>query len=310
MSTFKNITLEKGMYEAGNFGDVLERMDPSEQYCGTALDGLDAFSRQLKRYDIEISGSRSDTVEKFFMTSNSAVLFPEYVRRCVQTGIDENNAVQDLVANTIDIDGFAYRSVYATQYEEVPSLLGISSYDNLIPIQKHGRRLSASYESLRFQRISTLTSILQQIGCYITRCQYYAALELFSSSHHIGSRCADDILSSFSVRLGSAGGYRLTTLICTPSEFESLKKDANITIEFHDGFYCGDIKIINHMNQLDSRIVGIDNRYALEMIKCGPIHMDYEKLIDKRFENVEICQHSGFSILCPDAIATVELAHL
>lgn len=64
------------------------------------------------------------------------------------------------------------------------------------------------------------------------------------------------------------------------------------------------------MNQLDSRIVGIDNRYALEMIKCGPIHMDYEKLIDKRFENVEICQHSGFSILCPDAIATVELAHL
>ena len=185
MSTFENITLEKSMYEAGTLSDVLEHMDPSDQYYCTALEGLDAFSRQLKRYDIKVGGSHSDTVEKFFATSNSAVLFPEYVRRCVQTGIDENNAVQDLVANTIDIDGFAYRSVYASQNDNVSSF-GISTYDNLVPIQKHGERLNASYESLRFQRIGTLTPILQQIGCYIARCQYYGALEMLTNSYHIG----------------------------------------------------------------------------------------------------------------------------
>ena len=40
------IKLEKGMYqEAGStFTQVLERQDPSDQYKGTSLEGLDAFS--------------------------------------------------------------------------------------------------------------------------------------------------------------------------------------------------------------------------------------------------------------------------
>ena len=39
---FDNLRLEKGMYnEAGrSFTQVLEREDPSEQYKGTALEGL------------------------------------------------------------------------------------------------------------------------------------------------------------------------------------------------------------------------------------------------------------------------------
>ena len=76
---FDNLRLEKGMYnEAGrSFTQVLEREDPSEQYKGTALEGLDAYQRQLKRFDIKVKGAGSDAVEKFFATSQSAVLFPE-----------------------------------------------------------------------------------------------------------------------------------------------------------------------------------------------------------------------------------------
>ena len=46
---FDNVRLEKGMYnEAGrSFTQVLEREDPSEQYKGTSLEGLDAYQRQL-----------------------------------------------------------------------------------------------------------------------------------------------------------------------------------------------------------------------------------------------------------------------
>ena len=39
---------------------VLEKLDPSENYRGTALEGLDAFSRQLKRFDIKVKGRNSD----------------------------------------------------------------------------------------------------------------------------------------------------------------------------------------------------------------------------------------------------------
>ena len=80
MAKFENIKLEKGLYTTGkSFTKALEELDPSEEYIGTELEGLDAFQRQLKRFDIKVSGRGSDTVEKFFKTSDSAALFPEYV---------------------------------------------------------------------------------------------------------------------------------------------------------------------------------------------------------------------------------------
>ena len=56
---FDTIKLEKGMYaESGrSFSRVLEELDPGEQYRGTALEGLDAYQRQLKRFDIKVSGA-------------------------------------------------------------------------------------------------------------------------------------------------------------------------------------------------------------------------------------------------------------
>ena len=49
---YENVKLEKGMYgqNGKSFLKVLEGLDPSESYKGTALEGLDAFQRQLKRF--------------------------------------------------------------------------------------------------------------------------------------------------------------------------------------------------------------------------------------------------------------------
>lgn len=64
---YENVKLEKGMYgqNGKSFLKVLESLDPSESYKGTALEGLDAFQRQLKRFDIHVKGAGSDMVEKF-----------------------------------------------------------------------------------------------------------------------------------------------------------------------------------------------------------------------------------------------------
>ena len=90
---YDNLKLDKGMYqEAGStFTQVLERQDPSGQYKGTSLEGLDAFQRQLKRFDIKVKGANSDVVEKFFRTADSAVLFPEYIARSVRQGMEEGD---------------------------------------------------------------------------------------------------------------------------------------------------------------------------------------------------------------------------
>lgn len=77
MANFENITIEKGMYQTkGGISGALEKLDPSENYRGTALEGLDAFSRQLKRFDIKVKGRNSDCVEKFFRAQTLRHFFP------------------------------------------------------------------------------------------------------------------------------------------------------------------------------------------------------------------------------------------
>ena len=49
---YQNIKLDKSMYKSGvPFSAQLEKLDPSANYAGTDLAGMDAFQRQLKRFD-------------------------------------------------------------------------------------------------------------------------------------------------------------------------------------------------------------------------------------------------------------------
>ena len=113
MAKFETIKIEKGMYanKGKSLTDFLEELDPSENYKGTALEGLDAFQRQLKRFDIKVSGKSSDRVEKFFDNSDSAALFTDYVSRAVAVGMERSDVIPDIVAATTRIDGMDYRSI-------------------------------------------------------------------------------------------------------------------------------------------------------------------------------------------------------
>ena len=95
---YENLKLEKGMYSQSgrSFAQTLEALDPSENYKGTSLEGLDAFQRQLKRFDIKVKGAGSDRVEKFFWSTESAVLFPEFVSRVVRQGMEEESILPDI----------------------------------------------------------------------------------------------------------------------------------------------------------------------------------------------------------------------
>ena len=109
---FDNIKLEKGLYTTGkSFTQALEQLDPSENYKGTSLEGLDAFERQLKRFDIKVSGKNSDTISKFFSTTDAAVLFPEFISRAVKNGMTGNDTLENIVATTTLIDTLDYRSI-------------------------------------------------------------------------------------------------------------------------------------------------------------------------------------------------------
>ena len=149
---FDNLKLEKGMYrqEGMSFTQVLESLDPSENYRGTALEGTDAFQRQLKRFGIRVKGAGSSPVEKFFRTMDSAVLFPEYIARTVRQGLEENDILPDIVATTTVIDSLDYRSIYSNPTDEDMELQDVEegaaipetevkTKEHLVKLTKRGR---------------------------------------------------------------------------------------------------------------------------------------------------------------------------
>ena len=116
---FDNIKLEKGLYSTSKgFTASLEELDPSENYIGTDYEGLDAYQRQLKRFDIKVSGAGSDTISKFFKTTDSAALFPEYISRAVQQGLEEEDILPKIIAATTNIDALDYRAIESIPSEE------------------------------------------------------------------------------------------------------------------------------------------------------------------------------------------------
>ena len=323
MAAFEKINLEKGMYQTGrSLTEILEELDPSEDYQGTALEGLAAFSRQLKRFDIKVSGKGSDTIEKFFATSNSAALFPEYVSRAVNAGREEADVLGDVVATVTKIDGMDYRSCTSSLTDDDKSLkrvaegafipvTEIKTNDNLVHLHKRGRMLVASYEALRFQRIDLFTVTLKQIGAYIARSQMADAVDVILNGDGNQNACgsvspasagslsyADLIslwgaLSPFEMNTVLASGTAMTALL-TMNEM----KDALAGLNFQ-----GTGKMITPLGANLIRttalggnsIIGLDKNCALEMVVAGDAAVDYDKLIDRQLEKASISCIAGFA---------------
>ncbi len=323
MAIYENINLEKGMYQSGrSLTEILEEMDPSENYKGTALEGLDAFSRQLKRFDIKVSGKGSDTIEKFFATSNSAALFPEYVSRAVNAGKEEANLLGDVVATVTQIDGMDYRSCTSAMTDDDKTMkrvaegafipaTEIKTNDNLVQLHKRGRMLVASYEALRFQRIDLFTVTLKQIGAYIARSQMADAVDVILNGDGNSNPCGSvspassgslsyaDLIAMWS----ALTPFELNTVLASSSAMTALltmseMKDAVAGLNFQ-----GSGKMITplganliHTTALSgNNLIGLDKSCALEMVVAGDVAVDYDKLIDRQLERATISCIAGFA---------------
>ncbi|MBQ2825309.1 MAG: phage major capsid protein [Clostridia bacterium] len=330
MAIFENISLEKGMYanRDKSLTAVLEEIDPSANYIGTELEGLDAFSRQLKRFDIKVSGAASDKVEKFFQTTDSAALFPEYVSRAVRQGMEEADVLSDIVATKTSISGMDYRSITSTPSEEDKSLMvvnegafipetKVSTQENLVKLKKRGRMLVSSYEALRFQRLDLFTVTLKQIGAYIARAQLKDAVEVLLNGDGNSNPCqgitsaeAGKLKYSDLVSLWAAlSPYELNTILAPTAAMQKLLdttelKDSGAGQSFHgSGKMVTPLgaKLIHTQAISDDLIIGMDKNCALEMVVAGDVVTDYDKLIDRQLERAAITSIAGFAKIYKDA---------
>ena len=339
---YDNLRLEKGMYRQSgmNFTQVLESLDPSENYRGTALEGTDAFQRQLKRFGIRAKGAGSSPVEKFFSTADSAVLFPEYIARTVRQGMDENNILPSIVATTTVIDSMDYRSIYSDVMEDdivVPEVMEgnaipeieIKSRDHLVRLKKRGRMLVASYEALRFQKLDIFGIMLRQIGSYIHKQQMADAVEVLIYGDENDNAAAQYDVGSGPIS-GTAGKlgyeqlvefwsqfdpYTMNTLLCSNHTMTAVLKVPELQNPLTGLNFQGTGKLTTPLGaqlhripmQDENMIIGLDNRYALELVRAGDVMVEYDKVIDCQLERAAITSIAGFSKICTEAAAILNV---
>ena len=336
---YDNLKLEKGMYRQGgkSFTQVLESLDPSENYRGTALEGTDAFQRQLKRFGIRAKGAGSSPVEKFFATSDSAVLFPEYIARTVRQGVEENDILPSIVATTTVIDSMDYRSIYSNAKDGDKALLGVAegtaipetqikTKEHLVNLTKRGRMLVASYEALRFQKLDMFGVMLRQIGAYIQKQQVEDAVDVL-----VNGDGNDNELAEYTPGDGTitAGGnlnydmlvdlwcqfdpYTMNTMLCSNSTMTKLLKIPELQNPMTGLNFQGTgkfetplgAKLLRTSAVEEGVILGLDNRFALELVRAGDIMVEYDKIIDRQLERAAITSISGFCKISNDAAAAL-----
>ncbi len=340
--SFNEIALEKGMYGVAgkSFTQVLEGLDPSENYRGTALEGLDAYQRQLKRFDIKVRGAGSDMVEKFFATSASSVLFPEYVSRSVRAGMEEGNILPSITAAVTNFDGLDYRSIYSTPDGDDKALRRVAegasipqtqvkASEHTVKLHKRGRMLVASYEAIRFQRLDLFSVMLRQIGNQIMRMHLDDAISVIVSGDGNSNGAAAYTIGDSAIG-GTAGTltydallkfwnqfdpYTLNTLLCAPDAMLkmlglSVFQDANAGLNFQGtGELSNPIgaKLIRSSAVTAGTIIGLDKNYALEMIQGSDLCVEYDRLIDRQLERAAITSISGFAKLYTEASRTLAI---
>lgn len=315
---YNDIKLEKGLYNLSgkSFSAALEELDPSAAYCGTPLEKLDAYERQLKRFNIRISGSECDKVEKFFSSTETAVLFPEFVTRCIKKGFDETVLSSICAAKTISgcgqylgctlDDSEDYTTT--TEATELPTAT-VRESSSATVLAKYGRLISASYEAVRQQRLDVFGVMLRSIGVKLAASVTKKAVEVLAANAETvttASLSYADIASLY----GKFDAFDMNTLIVSPdaaAKIVTMDQMSDISADENGRIILPFGAELIKTSAADKNIIGIDRNFALEFITSSDLIMETDKLISRQLDYVTVSITCGFRKITSDAVKVLKL---
>ncbi len=316
---YNDIKLEKGLYNLSgkSFTAALEELDPTSAYCGTPLEKLDAFERQLKRFNIRVKGSDCDSVEKFFTSTESAVLFPEFVTRSIRKGFDDTILSSVCAVKTVVNSGQYLGCVLddstaydvCSQGETLPTATVTESLAATV-LAKYGRLISASYESIRQQRLDVFGVMLRSVGVRLAAAVVKKAVEVLADG-------ADEVSTTeltyadLAELYGKFESFDMTTVIASPAlaaKIAAMDQLSDSSADADGRFILpfGSELIKTSAAGADT-IIGIDRDYALEFITSTELVMETDKLIDRQLDQMTASITCGFRKITPDAVKVLKI---
>ncbi|MCR5815676.1 MAG: hypothetical protein K6F91_02200 [Ruminococcus sp.] len=320
---FENIRLEKELYgiTGKSFTKALTELDPDENYVGTPLEGLDAFERQLKRFDIKVSGADCDLVEKFFATTESSVLFPEYVSRQIKQGLDENSILPEIAAAVSYIDSIDFRafSISESGTDTVAEGGTLASTTMTLAntstrLSKYARRLICTYESLRKQRIEAFGVALRTVGAHLSRSCNALATNVLETNITPTTIAGNSItyadLATFWASMTDAN---MDIMLCSPSVMANILALTEMKGTVADLMKSGravtpfGVTLIKCPSLTSSGdIIGIDSTMAAEVVFDNGVIVDVDKILTSQHKEVACSVHIGIAKVYDKAIKVLK----
>lgn len=217
------ILLNRDMYQEARRNEItlsqlLELNDPSAE--GSRLD---AFERQLREHNIVTQtiaskGINASTVDAFYRTNESKVLFPEFIGRTLRESLVAASVLPYLIAMNTPIDGNAYRTIYCkndtankkaakrrriTEASELPKSKLVTA-ENTTKIYKYGNAIEASYETIRRMKIDMFAVHIRRIGQQSASDEVLDVLDIIKDGD--GNNNAATVYTNTGLDSGATGG--------------------------------------------------------------------------------------------------------
>ena len=247
-----------------------------------------------------------------------------YVRTAIARGNDRRqvlwgHVLKNSMVSTVTFLGQTMAEIVA----------GSIVVEQVFAIPGLGRMLVASYEAIRYQKLDLFSVTLRQIGAHINRMHLEDAIEVL-----LNGDGNDNPAEAFTVGTDPIGGtagtltydelvdfwgqfepYEMNTLLVSGDMMRQMLKLEEFQNPLTGLNFQGTGRLDTPLGAALLRtsalgggtLIGLDRRYALEMVQGSDVLVEYDKLIDRQLERAAITSISGFAKLFTGAAKVLKL---
>jgi hypothetical protein len=337
LSRASEITVDREMYlEAESRGMSLTELLEADEYDPTPPDApLDAFERQLALAGVRLSGKNPTTVEQFYQ--NASALMPEFILREIKNGMAMRPEISKIVANTTTVANNRYTPFHIDtsstdnlslrpigEGAEIPHLL-VTEQNHSINVPEYGLGLKASYKALRYRTTAQFRVLLWYIGfklqtdklglivdCIINGDGNSNAAGVVNTAVS-GTLDYDDLITLWS----QFSPFEMNTLVCGVTNLKTIMtldefKDPMAGYRFQNQgelFSPLGATLIRCDDIASDLVIGLDSRFAVEEVITQPLMVEYDKIIDQRFEEAVISEAVAYAKVIDSSSVVLDVVH-
>lgn len=310
--------------------ELLETGDYDPSPTGSPLD---AFERQLAAHGVRVGGQSPVTVELFYRSAPA--LLPEFILREIRRGQAMRPELAALIGASSRVTGNRYTpfDVNSTQDDprwslrpvgdgaNVPAIL-VTERVHSIDVPDYGLALKASYKALRHRTTTQFKVLLWYIGYRMQVDKLAMLVDVLVNGDGndnpattyqpavSGSLTYDDIVGFWA----EMHPFEMNTMMCAKSLLLDILtmtefKDPMAGFRFHaTGEFVSPLgaNLVRCDDVAGDLILGIDRRFAAEEVITQPLTVEYDKIIEQRFEEAVITESVAFARLLPDAVIVLD----